>query len=373
METMETLDLQPQLPKGIAPKLLVAQVRNTAPFLLDSAEKEAPFVEFLKAAEQGSEEFDHASYFRLCVSAHWATVATFVPTDVDVHIRQKLWQGGLPNSTLLKMVETTLESLTWPVEGVTTRWVRSPATGELVCGHQGEWFSIAVAAYGALKRREPQAAGELAEAILREMHREAQIYEDCKKARDKIALLKAATVLAHNLGDLDRVMDAWNISDDDPLKTRAYKAGHQPSALFGSTLFEAGEVNKQWMAIENHRHYQLRAPRALRRNRDLLLPISPFLDQWGSLIARHPSLKPEEVGEVAEALIIGWEKTPGSFGYPRALRGIEENFPGGQRALLDYLPASKGRILKAGPLRSLCIIPRERFEKQFAQGALHQV
>src|SRR5205823_10984683 len=124
--------------------------------------------------------------------------------------------------------------------------------------------------------------------------REERIYADFRMRKDGINLLKTATVIAHNLGDLNRVAEMWGLPQD--------------GSLFPTTrplIVEAGELNKAFMAVENHRHFALRVPRPLRRNADFLLPIGPFFDEWGAKIARHPELLPDEIGEIAEALTDG--------------------------------------------------------------------
>ena len=60
-------------------------------------------------------------------------------------------------------------------------------------------------------------------------------------------------------------------------------------------------------------------------------------------------------------------------GYARALCGIIDEFPGGLNELKLYIPARSLRILKAGQLRQLCSIPRERFEGHWAASALKMI
>src|SRR4051794_14305273 len=100
----------------IGPQNLLGLVRNTAPFLFDAATRpEVPpptssrlielgepprgWLNILALGEKLS-EVDESSkedggrgdYFALCLACHHATVATFVPTDVDSKIRGHLWQ-----------------------------------------------------------------------------------------------------------------------------------------------------------------------------------------------------------------------------------------------------------------------------------------
>src|SRR5258706_15865459 len=81
-------------PVGIAPTLLFDQVKSTAPWAL-ALEPPLPSVEILKKAPEIEKRWrkgeDAESYFVCLLAAHFTTVATFVPTDVDVRIRQLAW------------------------------------------------------------------------------------------------------------------------------------------------------------------------------------------------------------------------------------------------------------------------------------------
>jgi hypothetical protein len=193
-------------------------------------------------------------------------------------------------------------------------------------------------------------------------------------------MLKAATLIAHNLGDLDRVIDLWGLKEEDPLYEFAYKAANCEGARalrFSGALAEAGRLNKALMAPENHRHLPLRSPKALRKSSDFLLPIAPFFDEWGATLARHPGLSPEELAEIVEALYQGWERVKGpegktvTYAYPRAVAGILENFPGGMNQLGNLLPTKVERNLRSGLFRSLVSISQRRFEEQWCQMALN--
>ena len=357
-------------PRGIAPDLLIRQVQNTVPFLFEPGfepPQSAPHLTLLQTVARESrsfEDFDLPSYFELCLSAHHGTVASFVPTDVDNHIRFKLWSPGTAEGTIARMVDHVEKSRHWDFRPVSCRFVTSPESGERMSGHNGEWFSTAVAAYGATRRRATERALSIQGLILHEIEREAKIYLDFRKHRHGIGCLKAATILAHNLGDLDRVIELWNLEAD------SFYQPHKVLSGVTDALWEAREMNKALMAIENHRHFALRVPRCLRRSADFLLPIAPFLDDWGASIATHPDLRPEEIGEIAEALVDGWEKLAEPVGYARALSGIEENFRGGLSQLAQNMPARNARKLKTGGLRTLVAVPKSRFEGYWNQAAL---
>ena len=363
-------------PRGIPPSILLSQVRNTAPFVF-SEPLAAPYLDILRTADWEATP-DHLGYFKLCLSAHYATVATYVPTDVDSQIRYRLWHPSVSKETISQMAVFVEQSRSWDVRPVSRRLVESPVHGVL-SGHAGEWLGCATAAYGALRRSRPKQAAGLLEQIADEVHREAEFFHEALGKGDAIALLKIATILAHNLGDLDRVVDLWNLTDNDPLRKAFYKCGNVPMKGGLRWLFGAGELNKAMMASENHRNFALRRPRALRRSSDFLLPIGPFFDDWGRRLARHPALETEEVAEVAGALIDGWQwlaktaqenKVPQPVGYARALCGIVEGFPNGEAALCRQLPARSARALRAGTLRSFWTRPRARFEASISQGAL---
>ncbi len=392
-----------QAPRGMTPETLWSQVTNTAPFIENGtsdagapstlaapvslkiqAYLKHPAVQTLRAwnaarstedARKDSAELTHPDYFALCLAAHHATVATFVPTDVDNQIRFKLWSPALDDATLRNMAEQVLESKTWPSSPLTAREVRSPESGETLSGHDGEWLSTAVPAYAVHRTRDPKLAADIAVEIRAEIAREARIFADLRARRDGIGLLKAATLIAHNLGDFDRVIEMWNLHSEMALRL--------PDGC-RSLLTEARAINKEMMAEENHRHFALRKPRAIRARPEYWLPLGPFFDEWGLKIgtqarAQADALSPEQVAEVAEALIDGWQwfrKTKGSaapVGYTRALAGLIEGFPGGANALSEYLPATLARTFKSGELRSLISIPRERFEAQWEQLALNSI
>ncbi|MEN9723048.1 MAG: hypothetical protein RJB38_1034 [Pseudomonadota bacterium] len=379
--------------RGIAPAILLQQVRNTVPFVFESQAHGFDQVPYLKElrdrathSEGDLQALSHFDYFRLCVCAHFGTVSSYVPTDVDNQIRFRLWHPGLPEDVLTAMVALTLEARHWNLTPVSARYVVGPKTGRVLSGLSGEWFSIAAAAYCASRKKNPELAQTIATAIREELCREAEILREFALARAGVGLLQAATTIAHNLGDLDRVMDQWELDSEDPLRKDCYKTGHEDSPRSQDPtlrelrpwLLEAGALNKApltptSMADENHRHFALRAAKCLRRSPELLLPIAPFYDDWGRRLGRHPALTPEEIAEVVECLIDGWEKLKPlgkTQTYPRALAGIESSFPGGLARLCQYLPSRAAKTLRSGALRTYCATPQARFEEQWGTQAL---
>jgi hypothetical protein len=373
--------------RGITPETLLEHVRNTIPYALSS--NTPPTTPYLRTVWEASRRppdsaaLSHFEYFRLCVSSHFSTVSSFVPTDVDNQIRHKLWHPELSPGDCSAMVALVTEALHWDMTVLSRRFVRGPESGRVLSGMHGEWFSIAAGAYCALRARASLEAEGMRVLIVGELQREAEVLGEFVKTRDGIGLLKAATSIAHNLGDLDRVMDQWNLDAGDPLRARAYRTGHDDPARFGGLLKLAGELNKlvltatgmapTSMAAENHRHFALRQARSLRRSPDLLLPISPFFDDWGAIVGKHPQLSPEEVGEITQCLMDGWDKLKPiqkTAAYPRALAGIESSFSGGLSRLCQYLPAKSAKNLRSGLLRTITSIRRDRLEAQWGEQAL---
>lgn len=363
--------------RGIEPATLLGLVENTAPFLFGEFPC-LPYVETLRAFKQNPTELNHLEYFRLCLSAHYGTVATFVPTDVDNQIRKHLWDASVAPATTETMAELVLESRGWEFRPVTTRFAEAEKGGVYISGHQGEWFSVAVGAYACHRKRKPELANALLEEILKELAQEARIFNELQRQKNGIELLRASTLIAHNLGDLDRVMDQWELPPEDALRVKAYKLGHEKNDAFGTgqeALGLAGNLNKAFMASENHRHYPLRKPKCLRTSVDFLLPVGPFFDEWGGTVARHPGISPLEKGEVAEALLEGFERLSSPkvplYGYARALAGLQENFPGGSKLLAEYLPAKAAKNLGKGPMAEIQRMKREQFMAQWAKKALN--
>ncbi len=353
----------------ISAPLLLSQVKNTASFALAEAPPPAArYLEVLIARQARLEEaLEPYEYYELCLSAHWATAGTYVPTDVDSAIRVKLWQDGTADDVMVRMAELVVSALKWDYAPVTARLARAPS-GAVLSTHEGTWFSVAVGAYSAMKGRSKSRAALVLEAMAAEAAREARILDELART-SPLELLKASALVAHNLGDLDRVIDEWQLPHDDALRRALYKAG-RPGCRAYHPLFELiGELNTRFMAPENHRHFPLREPRCLRRRREFLLPVGPFFDEWGASLARlrDSGLTGEEAGGVVRALIDGWHRLKGQpVGYTRALAGMLETFPGGMEELRRFIPARDVRLLKAGPLKALCAVPKASFEAQWA-------
>lgn len=365
-----------KLKRGIAPDLLISQVRNTMPYLFEETAgslRELPPARIVLSFK--GQELDHYEYFRLCLSAHFLTVATPVPTDVDNQIRQKLWPKGLALDTALQMSDLVLEFHDWDSRLVSARYVYgakgSDVKNAFLTGHMGEWFTVACGAYCALKEYRSKEAqskrDELYEAITHEVHLHSDIFGSLWKAEDGLGCLIGSASIAHNFGDLDRVMDMWKLDITDPLRLKYYKLSASPfdaegELRFKGRLWSAGELYKESidgssMALENHRHYALRAPRVLRESAEYLIPNGPFFDSWGERVAQGIKERGDTLSELVQTLIDGWERQPKSVGYGRGLCGI-----------FRLIPELKPK--KITPAQATLIQHRDAFEKRWSKAAL---
>ncbi len=367
---------------GIRSGALIDLVRNTAPFLFEGDENRfdpttQAYARILRtAAGNPPDDSDLWGYFELCISAHFSTVGTFVPTDVDIAIREKLWSFVHSESSFDPMWRRTLELLGWDERLVSKRFVEY--RGERLSGHQGEWLTIAMGAYGTAKRIAASVLPTIREEIEKEILREETMLRDLRfqflDSPDSItmkAYLAGVAAIAHNLGDLDRMFDAFGIEDTDVLKRRVYRLGHGDARAPKALFLEAGRVYQALLASENHRNFALRAPKALRKSALFLIPYGPFLDQWGALLVNEGlkagNMDEREFREVVEALVLGWKKlNPVSIytsqGYARALAGIQSSL--GKGELLDSVPPVIRKDLTESGLRTLLLQTQSEFEKK---------
>jgi hypothetical protein len=252
-------------------------------------------------------------YFALCLSCHHATVATFVPTDVDTKIRGLAWRETRDPDVLKSMLRFALNARGWTEEGISTRSVRG------VSGHNGEhWSAIA----GGLGR-----------------------------------MLRLAMTLAHNRGDLTQGMGFWK-------KTPATILLMEHLSKRGRFEIAVRMYQDTGLSAEGHRHYPLRPVKALRRSPETLLPLCPFLDDWGAVVA-----KLEENHEVLAALVIGCQKLKGQQGYYRAIAGMHAASCSALHRAAARMPNATQRLLRAAEMRKLIEVPRISFESMMRKRA----
>jgi hypothetical protein len=330
-----------ELPRGISPELLISQIKNTMPYLFEGTSAintlEPTQIVFNKISNPDL-ALSHVEYFKLCYSAHVLTVGTPVPTDVDNQIRQKLWPKNLPLELALEMTDFVIKSVSWDFTLLSDRFQygKKNQAHQFVSGHQGEWFTVATGAYCALAKYSSSEAQnkkhELFLEIKKQIELHAEVFASLWREQDGIGCLKAASSIAHNFGDLDRVMDMWELDGTDPLRRDYYKLtahpfDHKKELRFMGRLWVAGELYKSKicgssLALENHRHYALRKIRALRNRPDFMIPTAPFFDSWGNRLAQN-TLE-YDVPPLLNEIKLAWDKQKGTVAYGRAICGILE-------------------------------------------------
>ena len=354
----------------IGPETLIAQVRSTVPFLVDrlpAAESSrlielgessdgflrviASWENILRAGLTPEEQLQ--DYFAFCLACHHATVATFVPTDVDTKIRGIVWRESRDLDVLRPMLRFALASRGWSEDGISIRAVRG------VSGHNGEqWSAIAAGLGYLLELGEKESADEALAAIEAEIDREQGVFDAVCAERDaELDLLRLSMTLAHNRGDLTQGMGFWKrTAATAPVMEHLSTRGRFSPALF---IYQ-----HTGLSAEGHRHYPLRPVKALRASPATLLPLCPFLDAWGEIVSRL-----EESHEVLAALLSGCQKVQGQQGYYRAIAGMRAVSSSAFDRTAARMPNAAQRLLRDGDLRKLIDVPRVSFESMMRKRA----
>ncbi len=345
----------------IGPETLISQVRNTAPFLEPRPPEPGRLTElglspdgFLRILANWESilrpglnvEEQLQDYFAFCLSCHHATVATFVPTDVDTKIRGIVWRESRDPEVLRPMLRLALASRTWTEDGISIRAIRG------VSGHNGEqWSAIAGGLGHLLELGDTVSAAEAQAAIEAEIDREQAVFDECAAERDaELDLLRLSMTLAHNRGDLTQGMGFWKRTGPTaPVMEHLSRRGRFSRAV---RIYEF-----TGLSAEGHRHYPLRAVKVLRRSPATLLPLCPFLDEWGGVVAQL-----EESHEVLAALVGGCQKIQGQQGYYRAIAGMRAASSGAFERASARMPNAAQRLLRGAELRKLIDVPRASFE-----------
>jgi hypothetical protein len=118
------------------------------------------------------------------------------------------------------------------------------------------------------------------------------------------------------------------------------------------------------LSAEGHRHYPLRPVKVLRRSPATLLPLCPFLDEWGAIVAQL-----DESHEVLTALVTGCQKVEGQQGYYRAIAGMRAASSGAFDRAAAHMPNAVQRLLRDSSLRKLIDVPRVSFESMMRKRA----
>jgi hypothetical protein len=354
----------------IGPETLISQVRSTAPFLQEMFPPAEPgrlidlggspdgFLRIIAnwesiLAPNLLPEEQLQDYFLLCLACHHATVATFVPTDVDTKIRGIVWRASSDPGVLRPMLRLALASRSWTEDGISIRAVRG------VSGHNGEqWSAIAGGLGRLLELGDTTSADEAQAAIEAEIDREQAVFDAVAEERDaELDLLRLSMTLAHNRGDLTQGMGFWK-------RTRTVGPLMDHLSERGRFALAVRIYQHTGLAAEGHRHYPLRPVKALRRSAATLLPLCPFLDDWGGVVAQLP-----ESHEVLDALVVGCRKVQGQQGYYRAIAGMQAASSGAFDRAAAQMPSATQRLLRDAEMRKLIAVPRVSFESMMRKRA----
>lgn len=368
------------IPGFVAPGTLLSEVQNTAPWLprpdgdlptdiLEMGRGPLGFLNILAgyrlegAADRALIDDRTLDYFGLCLACHHATVATFVPTDVDTKIRGLLWRLIKDPALLDPMIELTEAFCGWDVEAVSARTVSVPDLG-VFAGHHGERLSVLVAALGrSIHLGRPDLADRVRSHIEAELGREARGLSALLAQPDELGVLRMAAVMTHNAGDIDQSISFWPLS---PAHTKAAldfrRLAHENVTPWNGAFALAARIYKDTLAPEGHRNYPLRPVKALRRSKDFLIEMAPFLDDWGERLARDPRLDGADLSEILEALVMGSRKIQGQRGYQRAITGMRQGLGNRLESIVAGMPARARNEFKSAELRKALSVPRVSFE-----------
>jgi hypothetical protein len=374
---------------GIAPSSLLAQVRATAAWALGADkpvattrklypwEKLAPVIKGRASKKPGGlpagillqpEAADiawcanpHApEYLRYLLSAHYMTVGTFCPTDVDQRIRVHYW-ASLPREYMNDALSCAFEAATWPILPVSARVVH--VGEEALSGHHGEWLSVVAGALGrALALDDNRAVARCEAFIDTELAREANAFARAAKAGEPGTMLCLATTIAHNLGDLSRVVETWKPALR-ACAERYHRLGFTEDGAFGKAFVLAGELNKAMMALENHRFLALREARVLRQSRSWLLPFGPYLNGWGEMLGSCTEFDERERAEILAGLLVTHGRRRTEQGVLRAIAGMNQVVPGGVLALAPHLEANVRSLLLSGGVQQALRVSEPQFQR----------
>lgn len=354
----------------ISPQTLISQVRSTAPFLdarlpapesgrlIHLGDSPVGFLRVLASWENMLQdgltpEEQLQDYFALCLACHHATVATFVPTDVDTKIRGIVWRETRDRDAVRGMLRFALGSRAWTEEGISIRAVRG------VSGHHGEqWSAIAAGLGYLLELGDTAPAEEALAAIDAEIVRQQAVFDAlCAERDSELDLLRLSMTLAHNRGDLTQGMGFWKRNAATaPVMEHLSTHGRFAAAVF---IYQ-----HTGLSADGHRHYPLRPVKVLRQSAATLLPLCPFLDEWGGVIARLA-----QSHEVLEALVLGCHKVEGQQGYYRAIAGMRAASSGDFDRAAARMPNAAQRLLRQPDLRKLVDVPRVSFESMMRKRA----
>ena len=266
------------------------------------------------------------------------------------------------------MAQTTIESWKWDYHQVTNRVYRDTSDKIIISTHEGTWLSVAIGAYCALIQNNlPAEANEVASVILEDIKFEENLVKKLYQEKDHLAFLTIAPLIAHNFGDLDRVMVQWDMHESNEFCKSIYKLGHQVNESYSDLLVYIGQVNKAITSNENHRHMALRAPKCLRKSCDFLVPVGPFMDHWGVKLGSSEKLSLSEKAEIIVALFEGFKREDKTLGYARTFKGLIAQLPQGMDSLDEFLSFDFLQEIKTSEFIKIAAIDQQTFERSYIE------
>jgi hypothetical protein len=162
------------------------------------------------------------------------------------------------------------------------------------------------------------------------------------------------------------VVDTWAPAQaESELGQRYRRLGHEDGARFDGAFVFAGNLNKDRMALENHRFLPLRGPKALRRERAFLLPFGPYFYEWGRFLGATKLLEDDERAEILFALARVHELRTVEQGCLRAIAGMNAAVSGGVDRLARLWPANQRSSLARGGVRFALRLSEADFLEKF--------
>lgn len=381
----------------IGPRNLVDLVQSSAPWLFDGTHRQAASVpprSSGRLSEQGAHPLgwwtilrahgaleatpeptpaQRTDYFALCLAAHFASVATYVPTDVDAKIRHAAWLSQTDGDELNRMRDLAFSTETWDMSGVSARIISVAGAGD-VSGHDGERLSVLCGGWLAFQSTNDEVnAGALERSIDAELAREARAFDIVAREKGReLDLIRLATILTHNAGDVMQSLGSnAGKGVSAAAKQRFLDLARERFERYGGAFGRAAALYRELAASEGHRHYPLRELKTLRAHEDLLLPIGPFLDEWGGVLARFPRWSFADRAGVVAGIVEGCRKVAGQESYYRALCGFDRAHHNGleSRELAQHWSASTKKALADSRMRQKLALKRESFESSYRKRA----
>ena len=112
---------------------------------------------------------------------------------------------------------------------------------------------------------------------------------------------------------------------------------------------------------------EMRKPKCLRRSSDFLIPVGPFMDDWGKALGQSHKLSIIEKGEIVAALFEGFNREAQAFGYVRAYRSLMDELENGFSTLEEAVPYDLISEIKKSDFSKLASVSREEFEAGYVK------